>query len=83
MLDVGGSWGKVLSWCNFLKRDFSFEIKTRGRDDVDDDKNLYDYDSFFLAMVMHSGPRMMRIVSMISCVVLSSTISSFICDNKN
>lgn len=40
---------------------------------------LRDYDSIFLATVIHRGPRIMRIVSMISCVARSSTISSFIC----
>jgi hypothetical protein len=38
-----------------------------------------DYDSFFLATVMHNGPRMIRIVSIISCVERLSTISSLIC----
>lgn len=37
-----------------------------------------DYESIFLATVMHSGPRIIRIISMISCVPRPSTTSSFI-----
>lgn len=59
----------LVDYQTFTADECGCAFRKRGEGDYDD--------SIFLATVMHSGPRMIRIVSMISCVLRSSTISSF------